>query len=313
MPTTQNIKIHFYQLQYNLLTPERTPAELSRQLSRLPGLTQFRSIGYYGTPVDIHDTGVRLNAHGLIVGTLIANQMENIPPRHNSSTKRERSLAEDMGDDEGLGRDSTFLIDPVTNVIAMENRTRSARPAALRGWLQHNLDLPDLRLGIVIHPNAMHRFLHLNKVVKIDLAIARPERSAGLLPNSEYDLLGSIARKSEEFNIDQITMSLQTDSTTRRGVNRDSLNIVKSRGLVDFLSSRSAEEVRKIKVFGYDGDERYEIIDLIEDKMEDSIRVPLPESRFVHTFNVAEHQQALVAAYLRKRDIIRGTYTIPDE
>lgn len=312
MAKNKKVVMRYYQLQPRETNEVLDPEKLSRLLEELADKEEFLTIDYYGRIVSLYEN--RLHIHdGIIRGTLVSNQMNNIPTRYSNVTKKMRPLTRSLQEDEGLAVHSCFIIDVNTNILAIESKQGLTIKAAVL-WLAYNLDNADIVSSIVINPGSLERFHRMGHITLFELRIAKLTSGKYLNDNSGTGskAVDSVLRSADETDTDKIFYRVQTDASKRRAQYRSSLRIPIVSQMVSALRrySREDAEVEKIYVEGYSDSGDKLMINLVKDELFDVYYVESEKGRFVTDFLVDSHFRSMTMIYRQRRQVLTDFYSV---
>ncbi len=287
----KKITIHFFQLCPEVETEEEIIAgneELMKLFDSIPA--NFQSIGYEDSKVNLFDDLKKRS--GLILGTLIRNQISDIPPKYNDVSRNIEPL--DLTKDQGLGYATCFLYDPSLRIIVIESIRNGVGIGTLCTFLEKNFSLTNkIEAKFVINPSDLTRFYEMGSIKKFEVKIARIE--GGSIFNQKKKSINQITSAADQTNTDVLEYSLSVN----RG--HDTLSLSKIRDFVsNLLKFKGSEEVKTMKVTGKSFDSKSsDTIDFIQEKMVDSIIVE--RVRVVQSFKTEDHYDKLIEVYRKHK------------
>jgi hypothetical protein len=283
----KKITIHFFQLCPEVETEDEIilgNQELTKLFENIP--TKFQSISFEDSKVNLFDNLKKRT--GLVLGTLIRNQINDIPPKYNDVSRMIEPL--DLTKDQGLGYATCFLYDPSLRIIIIESIKNGVGISTLCKFLEKNFNLTNkIEPNFVINPSDLARFLEMGSIKKFEVKIARIE--GGSIFNQNKKSINQITSAADHTNTDVLEYTLSVN----RG--NDTLSLSKIRGFVSsLLKFKGSEEVKTMKVTGKSMDSDInDTIDFIQEKMVDSIIVE--RVRVVESFKTEEHYGKLIEVY----------------
>lgn len=298
MADTRDINLDFYQLiPTNKDEEEREQnaksfAETMKQLSE-----SFTCKPLKRTDDNIYLFGPFVKKGGLIMGTLVRNQTNDIPPSFDG-----QNLAPlPFKGDEGLGYSTCFLYDPATNIVLIERPRGGVTVNALIKFLLFNIDLPKVEPAVVVNPVDLERFYRMNIITKFQVRIARVENGR-ILQGKGTKAVKQVAQSADDTRADKLEYSISAPA-------KKGLSLEKVRQMVSgFLKNNDDEEVEVLKVSGKVEEEGGSIhpIDFIQQRLRDKITV---ERKRLHGgFMVKEKQEQMHTVYGKHRQGLMGAY-----
>jgi hypothetical protein len=287
MMHNKKITINFFQLCPEVESEEEKIAgnqELVKLFENIP--TNFQSIVYDDSKVNLFDN--LKNKRGLVLGTLIRNQISDIPPKYNDVSRSIEPL--DLTHDQGLGYATCFLYDPSLRILVIESIRNGVGIATLCAFLEKNFNLTNkIEPNFVINPTDLARFYDMGSIKKFEVKIARIH--GGSIFNQKKKSINQITNAADQTDTDLLEYSLSVN----RG--HDTLSLSTIRNFVSsLLKFKGSDEVKAMKVTGKSFDSTTnDTIDFIKEKMVDSIFVE--RVRVVTSFNIEDHYDKLIDVY----------------
>jgi len=243
-------------------------------------------------PINLSESRVYLygsiiQRNGLYFGTLLRNQVANIPPSYDETDAKLEPLP--FSNTQGLAYQTSFLFDPTYRILMLESVKNGVGISTVCDFINLNYPNVSIQPALVIDPQKLQDFFNMTTISRFSVKIAKLE-SGSIFSNKTNTSLGQIIKSADKTNTDTIEYAL----TAHR---KNSLNKGRISGLVrSLLRYNDTEEVQKLLVVGKEDDEgRRESIDLIDQKLRDSIEVE--RVRLISTFPVDEHYLKMEQTY----------------
>lgn len=238
-----------------------------------------------------------------IYGTLVFNQMMELPPSFDNRTRKLGQLR--LSDDQGLAHATSFLLDTDLNILMFESKKGGVSLNALCEFLERNYSLPPLSTSIVMDPQKMIAFQKMTEIHRFQVAIAKVENGGIFSDNrSSFHQITHAADGTNNSTLEYVI-------STRRKAGLQTPLI--KRFVHDFLRYKPTDktegrgELRKMVVTGReDGDGTSTQIDFIKNRLRTSIE--METSRWSSDFTVREKMKRLRDAYLEKRPLLKKVH-----
>lgn len=270
---------------------------IQEAIKTLTSSNSFHSISRPDGRIELYRQAKKTKS-GLIFGTLFNNQMSDIPPSFDSETGKLSPL--NLNEQQGLAFSTSFLFDPVCNVIMLESTRNAVGVSAFASFLRANLEIPSFEVAVVINPQEIQRFHEMTSIKSFEVRIARVE--AGTLFSSKKNRsIGQILDSADDTNNNLLTYKL----TASRG---RSLNLSKIKSFVQvFRKVAQPEEVKALKVRGREEDDGPIIpVDFVEQRLKDTITVE--KKRLISDFDIQDRYEKMDSVYQKYIYEIRRTY-----
>lgn len=242
------------------------------------------------------------DANGLVYGTLIHTQKNDIPFTFDDETQTEEELTE-LGDKKGLGYETSFVFDPIVNIVMIENIKNGVGIGSFCHFFSSNFNLNTLEYGVVINPSDIDKLNRMTTITKFEVKIARLQ-SGNPFAGKKNVTANDIIAAADDTNTDTLDFSLSVGY--KRG---ESLSLRKIKDFVrDFRKLRSTDnkELKKLLVSGRVGDDNpIEPLDLIQQRLKDSITVTRVRLNNLTTLNT-RYEQLTTVYSSHKRELHRA-------
>lgn len=239
--------------------------------------------------------------NSLLLGTLVFNQMMDIPACFDIRTRRMHRLR--MKDEEGLAHPTSFLVDLDLSILMFESKKGGVTLNAFCEYLESNYSIPGIATELVIDPQSLAAFRKMTEIHKFQVAIARVDN--GHIFSDTKSSFHQITRAADGTNFS----ALEYVISSRR---KPGLDTARVRGFVsDFLKykgkSEGRGELRKLVVTGREEDDGLSAhIDFIKNRLRESIDVPT--GRWSSDLTLETKLNAMRQAYQRQKPILHKAY-----
>lgn len=303
---------------YRLVMPESSAnsfEQLINQLLRTPLSSRIRSI--LDRPVYLYESQeetVPITGHNnqnqnltLLSGMIIRVKTDDLP----DWVDNQGSLQPLEDDDEklGLGEKSVFLYNPETRVFIFQ-RTQSG--ASLKAMFQYFEEVFSLETSIQTRPclneDAMSRIDNLKQVKRFELKIASLDSMEVFSDRNDADEIDRL-RKETRAPFLHLTLSVEHKSTSL-----DVEYIVNT--IKAWLPFTSGSKERKTDIMRLNGSTMEGgnfVMDLIEDKMKESVNVRYTSLGGRKHVEDSERYTALLTAWGRRKESIIKMYMHPSQ
>ena len=301
MKTKKTIKLEFFQLSPTTKRKEdhvEHANAIKTILTTLPNNDDLKPLVRTESQVCLY--GKLQRRSSFIFGTLVKNQMSEIPPRFNTKTGIINEL--DLLEWEGLAYATCFLLDPSMNMLMIEAIPHGVSAAAFCGLLTKNFDMPSIEPAVVINPVDMAKFMSMNVITDFQVKVAKVENGS-IFTNPKH----SVAKVMDSADA---TDALVLDFKLHSKKKRSSLALQTIKQYVQgFNSYKDTDEVQVLKVTGSESEEDPStIIDFIKQRMHDKIEVE--RQRLIGSFSITERFDLMDEVYARHRHDLLATYKI---
>lgn len=274
----------------DLLKKEQVDFLPDKGATKTQFLHQFRKLGTY------------------FIGTIVYSSNNNLAGVVNRDTLV--VTQQRLEDEEDLERHSTFLIDPVANVLVLEKGGVSS--SQLISYLNFSTGFPKTDCALMINPTELDKFYKLSTITKFAVRIAKTENGE-LLKDSDTGpkALSQVIQAADETNTDELNYSISV--TNKDKERKKSLNVATIRKFVkNLLPYKETQEVTELKVLGEyiddEGQNHIVPLDLIRERLYDSFNIEV--DRHSSIFHLESKYIGLNNLYSKHRDSILRTYSI---
>lgn len=256
-----------------------------------------------GSSISLLRSKLHNDANGLIYGTLIHNQKNDLPFSFDDETQTDEALG--IAENRGLGYETSFVLDPVVNIVMIENVKNGVSIGSFCRFFEDYLNVKPIEYNLVINPSEMQKLYDMTAITKFAVKIASLRNGdpfAGKKVSSSQ-----IINAADKTNTDTLEMSLSI------GFNRGtSLDLSTIRSYVkDFLKIKTDDkkQLQKLLISGKVGDESpTDIIDLIEQRLKDTIKVKRVRLNSLDSLN--DRYGLLTTKYLLHQQSLRIAYKL---
>lgn len=285
----KRIALSFFQLNPDI--ENSNPVENSEELKKISEV--FLTQPTATKPVKLSDSSVnfygKVEKQGaLFLGTVIKNQLSNIPPSYDEVAGIAAKLP--LSSNEGLGYQTSFLYDPALRIIMIESVKNGVNVNVLCLLLQKNFDIPDIQASLVINPARLQEFYNMRVISKFQVKVARLEQGT-IFNTKKNSSIGQIIHSADDTNTDLLEYTL--------GVRKKNKSLKRSKIstlIRSFLRYEETDEVKKLLVTGKEEEEGHSnSINFIEQRLTDFVFVK--QERLIETFEVKERYEKLLDVY----------------
>ncbi len=241
--------------------------------------------------------------NGLVYGTLIHNQKNDIPFTFDDATQVGTPL--EIEDGKGLGYETSFIFDPETCIVMIESVKNGVGIGSFCNFFEKNLNVPGLEYAVVINPSEINKLNSMTSITKFEVKVANLQ--SGDIFGGKNVSAKQVMNAADDTNTDILEMVLSV------GYNRDSsLSLRTIKAYVrDFLKLKSEDkkELKKLLVSGKEGDDsKTDTIDLIQQRMKDGIWVPRVRLNSLEKLDA--RYELLTNTYLPHRKMLTTAYKL---
>lgn len=304
MKTKKTIKLDFFQLYPTTKNQDEHITKANAIKTALTGLPEIDNLKpLVRTESQVCLYGKLQRRAACIFGTLVKNQMSEIPPRFNTKTGIINEL--DLTEWEGLAYATCFLYDPSMNMLMIEAIPHGVTAHALCGFLMKNVDMPSIEPLIVINPVDMQRFMSMNVITDFQVKVAKIEN--GSIFSTPNQSVSKVMVSADDTNALVLDYSLHA----KKKKQSLSLHVIKQM-VQGFIGYKDTEEVQILKVTGSESeDDPSTMIDFIKQRMRDEIEVE--RHRLIGSFSISERFDLMDEVYARHRRNLLTSYKISEK
>jgi hypothetical protein len=191
----------------------------------------------------------------------VSGRMENVPFQEN----------------EGLGEESAFLYDSHSSVLVLQsNRLAATASSVIRFFERFAVDQGPLDLQAIMTPSAVDSLSRFQSITSLRVNMAAMDLGKAYA-DKKYSAthLASIA---SELN----APSIKLDVSVGHGWRKHGLSIEPVRKMIrDLMSAKSDMQIKMIEISGKTDDEDFEALDLITQRLKETVVVEPDEGRAV--------------------------------
>lgn len=312
------ITVRFYRLRLADDDQNFTMAQLSAALGELQNRGTYLNYTSEGVDYILDQDRLYADREGFVVGVMVNNVKKNLA-RYDSELKRVAPYSNtEMPETRGNGNDVCFLIHPATNILAVESRENRTRHTKIIRWIERNLIGFDSTIyaSAVINPNAMARFESMTRGVKARFKFAQIDPEA-IARTIDEPSIRQVTDVGLDTNTDTLEIVISTSTDGVKGIRRDSLNMNTVRRIAHGLLATNADqdfseamELESLYIEGFLPNGDPVKIDLIENKLIQTIRVNVNESRIVSSFDAEAHILAISDLFRRLLPDVEAIYRV---
>ncbi len=238
----------------------------------------------------------------LILGTLINNQMNDIPASFDNLTQTFNPLV--LSKTQGLAHPTSFLFDRDMNVLMYESSNVGVSLGSFCQFIEHNFSMPNIETSIVIDLEEMKKYMKLGVISKIEIKIAKVKN--GSLFNDKNTAVSKIITTADKTNATSLTYIVSAGKS--QSLDRQTVHKYVS-DLKNYISGgkEGPKEVKKLIVTGREDDGGDKInIDFIKNKLRSSIG--FEKHRQIGGAVINEKLKLMEEEYLRISPTIRQMF-----
>lgn len=215
-----------------------------------------------------------------------------------------KGLMEDIPfkDNEGLGEENAFLLDPATNVLVLQSNRLAATSAAVVQFLQRfGVGIGDVDLLPILTPSSMQRLGELKRISSFKVGIARMNFGPTLQGKHSVSSLVDIA---QDLSGPRIDLEVSVGHAWRKqGLDFDKV----VRAVQDLFGAKDRRdlELLKAEVTGRTEEDDLDVLDLTTGRLKETVSVEPDEGRGVS--RLMRWQEAY-AAYQRHEVFLREQF-----
>ncbi|WP_026736133.1 DUF6731 family protein [Fischerella sp. PCC 9605] len=231
-------------------------------------------------------------------GEIVRLRMDNIPVKANLAGKIEDFK---LADDEGIGEQSAFIYHPATNILLLQSNKHGVSPGNFARYFELMIGSnTSLYIDPVIQLDALQRLEKMKTVKKLNISIAALENMSVF----ENYGLEEFANLTTAYQAPAIDIEFKVSRSKK-----SSLSLEKVRNATTSLlriSNQNQSQVKKIRISGSSDDDDSLYVDLLKDKMRESIQIQASKSQ--RNIPYLERQKALRNAWEKRKDEILKMY-----
>lgn len=230
-------------------------------------------------------------------GDIIRLRMDDLPVKGNLSGNIENLI---FSEDEGIGEQTAFLFHPSTRILLLQsNQSGVLCPTFIKYFEMMGGLKEQIFIDPVIQSRTMEKLDRMNDIQKFEIRVAGLDKMS--IFRNQNLAVDELIKLSEEFRAPSITMNL---AKTRRKQESLFLNSVKDTAMTMLrINSQYKQEVKKLRISGSIGEEEQIYIDLLQDRMRESIIV-----KKKRTLDYSERRLALRQSWERREEEIFSMY-----
>lgn len=210
----------------------------------------------------------------------------------------------------GLGEKSMFLYNPETRVFIFQSTTSGISLKAIFIYFQELLSLSyTIQSRVCINEDAMSRIDKLKSVSKFDIKIASLDSMEIYSDQNKDDDDINRIRENTRAPFLSLTLSVEhKDSSLDLSFIKDFIN-----RYLPFINSNNGVRTDRMLLNGRTEDEGSFIMNLIEDKMKESVRVDYKNFNGRRVVMDSERYSSLLTAWKRREESILKMYMHPND
>ncbi|MEA5567516.1 DUF6731 family protein [Anabaena sp. UHCC 0399] len=231
-------------------------------------------------------------------GEIVRLRMDNIPVKANLAGKIEDFK---LADDEGIGEQSAFIYDPATNILLLQSNKHGVSPGNFARYFELIISSnASIYIDPVIQLDALQRLEQMKTVKKLNISIAALENMS-VFENSGLE---EFVNLTTAYQAPAIDIEFKVSRSKK-----SSLPLEKVRNATTALlciSNQNQSQVKKIRISGSSDDDDNLYVDLLKDKMRESIQIKASTGQ--RNIPYLERQKALRDAWEKRKSEIFKMY-----
>jgi hypothetical protein len=260
---SKNLNIDFYKIVMPGLSRLSFESILDMAI-QLPIRDRFREINY--SPLFLRQCLQNPQNH-CWEGEIIRVRMNDLPIKANLSGDTEEFI---FGDDEGIGEQTAFLYHLPTRVLLLQaNQGGVSVPSFIQYFQVISTLTEPIFADPVIQADAMQKLAKMQTVTKLDIQIAGLDKP-DIFKNQGHSIK-KIIDLSNEYDAPIVALTVSVGRTKQR-----SLSIENAKNTIHDLlriSSQNKQDIKKIRISGSTEDHDKVYIDILKDRMRESINI----------------------------------------
>lgn len=231
-------------------------------------------------------------------GEIVRLRMDNIPVKANLAGKIEDFK---LADDEGIGEQSAFIYHPATNILLLQSNKYGVLPGNFARYFELIIGSnASIYIDPVIQWDALQRLEQMKTVKKLNISIAALENMS-VFENSGLE---EFVNLTTAYQAPAIDIEFKVSRSKK-----SSLPLEKVRNATTSLlriSNQNQNQVKKIRISGSSDDDDNLYVDLLKDKMRESIQIKASNGQ--RNIPYLERQKALRNAWEKRKSEILKMY-----
>jgi hypothetical protein len=231
-------------------------------------------------------------------GEIVRLRMDNIPAKGNLAGQIEELK---LADDEGIGEQSAFIYHPATNILLLQSNKHGVSPGNFARYFELIIGSnASIYIDPVIQWDALQRLEQMKTVKKLNISIAALENMS-VFENSGLE---EFVNLTTAYQAPAIDIEFKVSRSKK-----SSLPLEKVRNATTSLLriyNQNQNQVKKIRISGSSDDDDNLYVDLLKDKMRESIQIKASNGQ--RNIPYLERQKALRDAWEKRKSEILKMY-----
>lgn len=231
-------------------------------------------------------------------GEIVRLRMDNIPVKANLAGKIEDFK---LADDEGIGEQSAFIYHPATNILLLQSNKHGVSPGNFARYFELIIGSnASIYIDPVIQWDALQRLEQMKTVKKLNISIAALENMS-VFENSGLEEFVNLTTAYQAPAIDiefKVSRSKKSSLPLEKVLNTTT-SLLR-------ISNQNQNQVKKIRISGSSDDDDNLYVDLLKDKMRESIQIKASNGQ--RNIPYLERQKALRDAWEKRKSEILKMY-----
>lgn len=236
-------------------------------------------------------------------GNMIRLRMNDVPIKGNLLGNVEEIH---LRDDEGIGEQTAFLYHIPMRVLALQSTKNGTSPSTFANYFEaiSGFGTP-IYLDPVLQLDAMQRLLNMNTVSKLDVRVAGLD-NMGILQDQDIDLK-QFVNMSETFRAPNLSVTLSVGHEKKKTLAVETIKNVAIK--LSRMFQQNHQSIKTLRISGSTGDEEYIQLDLLKDRMRESLDINSGRQR---TIPYELRQKAIREGWGKRYDELTKMFTLPN-
>jgi hypothetical protein len=285
----QKIHFDFYKIGYTKTSKRKLGKILKKE-----DVTQFKEFNKAGKE---HSFALPIKQQqGFVLGTILSNQMSNIPSSYDKLEKKLTTL--NIKPSQGLAHLTSFLYDPALKILMFQSNKNGASINTFCSLIESNIANVSIVPNFLLNPSDLQKLQEMTVIRKLFVKIY----NNGVPMNGVDKSVEEMVSFANDANNDYFEFAIVN---TR---NQSSLKVPKILGFVKSLLGKKEEQaIEKIEVKGKgDAEKKMRTLNLITNRLRPHINIKTTRFTGEHTINSIFIEMS--SLYLKHRDEFRAAY-----
>ncbi|MBD2479877.1 MULTISPECIES: DUF6731 family protein [Nostocaceae] len=268
--------------------------EVLQKVMQLPANQRFQEVRLHY--VSLHEAV--FGWQQIWEGEIVRLRMDNIPVKANLAGKIEDFK---LADDEGIGEQSAFIYDPATNILLLQSNKHGVSSGNFARYFELIIGSnTSIYIDPVIQWDAVQRLEQMKTVTKLNISIAALENMS-VFENSGLE---EFVNLTTAYQAPVIDVEFKVSRSKQPSLLLDKVRNATTKLLR--ISNQNQSQVKKIRISGSSDDDDNLYVDLLKDKMRESIQIKASKGQ--RNIPYLERQKALRDAWEKRKSEILKMY-----